>query len=937
MPASVEASGPHSIDVMMPKKRQQGFDPGASGSYSAAGAGPGLNVSSALDSHSSTAAHTNNFFGPFGTNGLPSSFIDTDILLNDDLWNQFSPATTNSSNNGGHPPSDGPDHNQQQNTALDVNSRNDSTNERAFGESYVNIPHTNSLDMFGLQSRTFGTLRPTYDALSRLSKDASSMDDGDSPDGSNGETTFTVATSALSPSSLGTTVGSLPKGSGARHHRSTSNASSSHRSKTTRSLSRSRTRVAAGVSERRGAERSPSLDRGGVGKAPSSRARVSRRATVGPAALAGNLQPAPNQSLPARSSVSGNPSALASSSSMGHSSSFQAQTHRWSLFGTDGSSMQLNLADQPSWHQQSHDGQGRLGTHSASSSLPTSHNFHTSMAHLNLQTPPVSSAMHNMSGKIEDDGNTNQSFNPSLFPPYTQVRSHSGLSAVDDLSGQQHNMPEDANARSSEASEISEARSTPTSKASRPSKVASHASREKITKDVKAENSKSDLKAVSPEEAQHGEDDDDDDDDDDQPSTGTGGKSEAEAKKLAEKRRKRRESHNAVERRRRDNINEKITELATLLPEAMLLDAIATSTQGGNSGTFAPALAAKAALAAAAAAVAKGDTMPDGMDGHANLHKSSTEAYAAALAPVHANSAALAAAQAKPNKGIILRKSVEYIRHLQQFLDMQMGRISFLEAELARPRQALAASGMQAPPTTDPHQGLSMMHAFFDPGNTGNGEGTDMFGNPMQQQQQQGQQQQQQHLHHQQHAQQQQQHQPPPQDFSAMNLRSLGMPMDQQPPQQAQPQQHHQQMSMRQGGMPMSHSNSGSHDASASGAPALAAWLEGFDQRTGLPRRSSVDPIEEEEHESGEEDKELSPRGRSQSSRLSHDAHDEHWRGRSRHKVGRGGGAGGRVQEGSWPELQPSEAQSPMQLVSGEEHQTTTASFSDLGEMKLDL
>jgi hypothetical protein len=37
-----------------------------------------------------------------------------------------------------------------------------------------------------------------------------------------------------------------------------------------------------------------------------------------------------------------------------------------------------------------------------------------------------------------------------------------------------------------------------------------------------------------------------------------------------EKRRRRRESHNAVERRRRDNINEKITELATLIPECML-------------------------------------------------------------------------------------------------------------------------------------------------------------------------------------------------------------------------------------------------------------------------------------------------------------------------------------------------------------------------------
>jgi hypothetical protein len=37
-----------------------------------------------------------------------------------------------------------------------------------------------------------------------------------------------------------------------------------------------------------------------------------------------------------------------------------------------------------------------------------------------------------------------------------------------------------------------------------------------------------------------------------------------------EKRRRRRESHNAVERRRRDNINEKISELATLIPDCML-------------------------------------------------------------------------------------------------------------------------------------------------------------------------------------------------------------------------------------------------------------------------------------------------------------------------------------------------------------------------------
>ncbi len=35
---------------------------------------------------------------------------------------------------------------------------------------------------------------------------------------------------------------------------------------------------------------------------------------------------------------------------------------------------------------------------------------------------------------------------------------------------------------------------------------------------------------------------------------------------INEKRRKRRESHNAVERRRRDHINEKIQELSSLLP-----------------------------------------------------------------------------------------------------------------------------------------------------------------------------------------------------------------------------------------------------------------------------------------------------------------------------------------------------------------------------------
>ncbi|CEG78327.1 Putative BHLH family transcription factor [Rhizopus microsporus] len=60
---------------------------------------------------------------------------------------------------------------------------------------------------------------------------------------------------------------------------------------------------------------------------------------------------------------------------------------------------------------------------------------------------------------------------------------------------------------------------------------------------------------------------------------------------IFEKRRRRRESHNAVERRRRDNINERIQELCTLLPER-LIEAAPTSSnvmsvsngQGGTNG-----------------------------------------------------------------------------------------------------------------------------------------------------------------------------------------------------------------------------------------------------------------------------------------------------------------------------------------------------------------
>ncbi|KAJ2717219.1 hypothetical protein H4R19_000163 [Coemansia spiralis] len=95
-----------------------------------------------------------------------------------------------------------------------------------------------------------------------------------------------------------------------------------------------------------------------------------------------------------------------------------------------------------------------------------------------------------------------------------------------------------------------------------------------------------------------------------------------------EKRRRRRESHNAVERRRRDNINDRIQELFALLP----------------------------------------DTMTD--------------------------------LNVKPNKGAILKKSVEYIRQLQQALQNQNARLRELESGQGplgvQQQQPQASSGLAA-------------------------------------------------------------------------------------------------------------------------------------------------------------------------------------------------------------------------------------------------
>jgi hypothetical protein len=84
---------------------------------------------------------------------------------------------------------------------------------------------------------------------------------------------------------------------------------------------------------------------------------------------------------------------------------------------------------------------------------------------------------------------------------------------------------------------------------------------------------------------------------------------------MMEKRRRRRESHNAVERRRRDNINDRIQELCSLLPET----ALESTNLGPNN---------------------------------------------------------------KPNKGAILRKSVDHIRQLQHEVQSYHQRVEELENTL---------------------------------------------------------------------------------------------------------------------------------------------------------------------------------------------------------------------------------------------------------------
>ncbi|KAG6901561.1 hypothetical protein C0995_010539 [Termitomyces sp. Mi166 len=146
-----------------------------------------------------------------------------------------------------------------------------------------------------------------------------------------------------------------------------------------------------------------------------------------------------------------------------------------------------------------------------------------------------------------------------------------------------------------------------------------------------------------------------------------------------EKRRRRRESHNAVERRRRDNINEKISELATLIPESpgsANTNPLPSTNGNGNAASPTNASADDPSSPLEWKKEA-GATSPD-----ANNSSSGTPPPPSAASTTTTTTGGEGAGIVKANKGMILRKSVEYIRYLQQLVEAQGARNRELEAEL---------------------------------------------------------------------------------------------------------------------------------------------------------------------------------------------------------------------------------------------------------------
>jgi len=153
-----------------------------------------------------------------------------------------------------------------------------------------------------------------------------------------------------------------------------------------------------------------------------------------------------------------------------------------------------------------------------------------------------------------------------------------------------------------------------------------------------------------------------------------------------EKRRRRRESHNAVERRRRDNINERIAELATLIPESML-------DPNGNLLPSPPVTSEKLISDLAPITARTGDDFLFGITGISGLSnplgseglastKPEDDEDSGECAPVKkaggTNGTHTEGGIVKANKGMILRKSVEYIKyaHLHSHMAFSVGKLT---------------------------------------------------------------------------------------------------------------------------------------------------------------------------------------------------------------------------------------------------------------------
>lgn len=193
-----------------------------------------------------------------------------------------------------------------------------------------------------------------------------------------------------------------------------------------------------------------------------------------------------------------------------------------------------------------------------------------------------------------------------------------------------------------------------------------------------------------------------------------------QAQLASEKRRRRRESHNAVERRRRDNINEKISELATLIPECML--------DGGAGGEYVGLCLTECSWSCAESAL---DTFGHPQDEEERDRKDANGTANGAGTP----------SAVKANKGMILRKSVEYIRcvarargspvltrprvrYLQQLVNAQATRNRELEVQLSA-----AHANPHPHPNSHVHHHLPSSHHVSNANGHGHGHSLSLSSN----------------------------------------------------------------------------------------------------------------------------------------------------------------------------------------------------------------